>query len=191
MSIAMPVAFVAFCVWLTVRIFNRRERWAIRTAVGLVVLSAYPLSFGPACWLSSWTEWGDDVVSIVYQPIVSWIPVSPKFLSFASTTLLTSRKSRSSIGGRTIEVVGAIAEMRAPNVAISSFAKILSADGWNWVYVMEKRRSADGVDLLEGRWEWRFDFTLPTPIPVTSPVIVPDMPVNPFLPDPDTPSESN
>ena len=54
MALAMlifGVAFAAFCVWLTVRIVNQRERWAKRTlsvAVGLPLL--YVASFGPACW---------------------------------------------------------------------------------------------------------------------------------------------
>jgi hypothetical protein len=50
MSIILPtlaVGFAAFCVWLTVRIVNRRERWAKLTGVALVVLVAYPLSIGP------------------------------------------------------------------------------------------------------------------------------------------------
>jgi hypothetical protein len=55
MAIALSllgVAFAAFCVWLTVRIFNRRERWAKWTMVGLVVVFiAYPLGFGLATWL--------------------------------------------------------------------------------------------------------------------------------------------
>ena len=43
------VVFAAFCVWLTVRIVNRRERWARWTAAGLVALSAtYLLSYGIA-----------------------------------------------------------------------------------------------------------------------------------------------
>ena len=52
MAILLPVlgvVFTAFCVWLGVRIVIRRERWAKRMALGLVVLLAYPLSFGPAC----------------------------------------------------------------------------------------------------------------------------------------------
>ena len=53
MAIALAVsgiAFAAFCVWLTVRIVNRRERWAKWMAAGVVVLG-YPLSFGPVAWL--------------------------------------------------------------------------------------------------------------------------------------------
>ena len=48
---ALAVAFAAFCVWLTARIVNRRERWAkltLATTIGLLVL--YVASFGPACW---------------------------------------------------------------------------------------------------------------------------------------------
>ncbi len=64
------VAFVAFCVWLTVRIVNRRERLAKWTAglVGLPVL--YVLSFGPACWLTSRTGYGASVIAGIYKPIV-------------------------------------------------------------------------------------------------------------------------
>jgi hypothetical protein len=49
---ALAVAFAAFCVWLAVRIFNRRERWAKRTTVAVVAALPilYLASFGPACW---------------------------------------------------------------------------------------------------------------------------------------------
>jgi hypothetical protein len=48
------IAYAAFCIWLTVRIVNRRERWAKRLAVGLaLLLIAYPVSFGPACWITA------------------------------------------------------------------------------------------------------------------------------------------
>jgi len=49
---ALGGVFAAFCVWLTVRIVNRREKWAKWTAVGLLGLPLlYVLSFGPACWI--------------------------------------------------------------------------------------------------------------------------------------------
>lgn len=58
MDVAVPIigiAFAAFCIWLLVRIVNRRERWAKWTAVGLVIglPVLYVLSFGPACWATS------------------------------------------------------------------------------------------------------------------------------------------
>jgi hypothetical protein len=67
---ALAVAFAAFCVWLTVRIINRRERWAKGTAVvvGLPVL--YVMSFGPACWLTSRMNSGAAMIPVAYAPIV-------------------------------------------------------------------------------------------------------------------------
>jgi hypothetical protein len=45
---ASGVAFAAFCVWLGVRIANRRERWAKLTAVGLAgLVGLYVFSSGP------------------------------------------------------------------------------------------------------------------------------------------------
>jgi hypothetical protein len=52
--LAFGTAFAALCVWLTVRIVNRRElwvKWALAGVVGVPML--YVLSFGPACWLQS------------------------------------------------------------------------------------------------------------------------------------------
>ena len=47
---AMAVAFPAFCVWLPVRIVNRRERWA-KWTLAIVLALAYPASLGPWCYL--------------------------------------------------------------------------------------------------------------------------------------------
>jgi hypothetical protein len=66
------VVFAALCIWLSVRIFNRRERWAKRTlaaVVGLPVL--YVASFGPACWFTSRTHIGIFTLPTVYRPILS------------------------------------------------------------------------------------------------------------------------
>ena len=68
---ALAVAFAGFCVWLTVRIVNRRERWAKWRLVAVVGLPAlYVASFGPACWVSSHTNSTARVVSIVYEPLM-------------------------------------------------------------------------------------------------------------------------
>ena len=66
------VAFAALCVWLTVRIVNRRERWAKWTLAGVLGLPAlYVASFGPACWFSSRTRIGNFNLPTVYRPILS------------------------------------------------------------------------------------------------------------------------
>jgi hypothetical protein len=64
MTIILPtlaIAFAAFCVWLTVRIINRRERWAKWTLAVIVALPVlYVESFGPACWwMSDWIPFGN------------------------------------------------------------------------------------------------------------------------------------
>ncbi len=48
--------------------------WA--TVVVLVGLSGYPLSMGPACWISSRMDTGAGIVTIAYQPI-NWIRDCP------------------------------------------------------------------------------------------------------------------
>lgn len=71
--LALAVAFAAFCVWLTVRIINRRERWAKWTAVGLAVVLAYPLGIGPAFMLvgQKWCPiWLRDAILDFYLPLL-------------------------------------------------------------------------------------------------------------------------
>lgn len=74
MTVALPtlaVAFAAFCVWLMVRIVNRRERlakWMLAAVVGLPVF--YVASFGPACWITCRNgPTNGSLVRIIYCPI--------------------------------------------------------------------------------------------------------------------------
>jgi hypothetical protein len=77
----MAVVFGAFCVWLAVRIFNRRERWVKWTMVGLIVVSiTYPLSFGLVTWLvAEMFDWDPnprranarwDAYALIYRPLL-------------------------------------------------------------------------------------------------------------------------
>lgn len=53
--LAAGSAIAAFCVWLAVRIVNRRERWAKRTLAAVIALPAlYVASIGPAQWFSEY-----------------------------------------------------------------------------------------------------------------------------------------
>lgn len=72
MLVIVGTIFSAFCLWLVVRIFNRRERWAKRLGLATLIvgLLGYPLSFGPACWISSHTDHGIDFVNSTFQPML-------------------------------------------------------------------------------------------------------------------------
>jgi hypothetical protein len=89
MAIALSIfgtASAAFCVWLTVRIINRRERWAkwtLAVVVGLPVL--YVASLGPACWLTSRIDSGAGTISKVYRPL-RWTFDSGPFPSLGMAT---------------------------------------------------------------------------------------------------------
>ena len=59
---ALGMAFAAFCVWLTVRIISRRERWAKRTlAVAIGLPALYVLSVGPMTRL------------VIHYPVPAWV----------------------------------------------------------------------------------------------------------------------
>jgi hypothetical protein len=74
MMVALPalsIAFAAFCVWLGVRVYNRRERWAKWTLAGAVALPVlYVLSIGPAILLVYRSRpTGPQIANALYRPI--------------------------------------------------------------------------------------------------------------------------
>src|SRR5262245_55425344 len=72
----LAVAFAAFCVWLTVRIVNRKERWAKWTLAGVIVLSVlYVLGYGLVCRLEDTNrlpDWSGRPLAILYSPM-NWL----------------------------------------------------------------------------------------------------------------------
>jgi hypothetical protein len=74
MSIILPAlvaAFGALCVWLTVRVVNRRERWAKWTLAIIVGVPAmYVAGFGPASWACDKLPLPiDEEVCALYRPL--------------------------------------------------------------------------------------------------------------------------
>jgi hypothetical protein len=88
----LAFAFAAFCVWLTVRLINRRERWAKWTLAGvLIVAIGYPLSIGPACWLmwrADAPDWIGDAFEFVYAPIGWACEYGPDWIDDATTSYM-------------------------------------------------------------------------------------------------------
>jgi len=78
------IAFAAFCVWLTVRIVNRRERWAKWTLTAVVCVPAlYVLSFGPACWLCYSGYISSKAIVNAYDPVFTLYRTGPKTIRTA------------------------------------------------------------------------------------------------------------
>ena len=71
------VACGAFCVWLGVRIINRRERWAKWSLVGMSAIPAlYVLSYAPAVFVVTiigQPDWATEQFYGFYSPIIAVI----------------------------------------------------------------------------------------------------------------------
>ena len=70
--LVLAASFTAFCVWLTVRTVNRRERWARWTLVALIgppVL--FVVSLGPTCWMIGRGIISSRFASTLYYPFLS------------------------------------------------------------------------------------------------------------------------
>jgi hypothetical protein len=141
MSIVLPtlaVAFAAFCVWLGVRVYNRRERWAkwtLAAAIGIPAL--YVASFGPACWVSSRmnTETEAPVISSFYRP-VTWTFSEPRF---------TARPPPGKL-----------------EMALRYYAGLFAKPGWRWFAVARYDLGTDGPGFSP--WEW---MKPPGPLPAS------------------------
>jgi hypothetical protein len=90
MTILLPtlaIAFAASCVWLTVRVVNRRERWAKWTLAAVAAVSVlYVGSFGPvryAYWKLRGPRWMQDMAVVLFEPHYLIHQHGPRWLSNA------------------------------------------------------------------------------------------------------------
>jgi hypothetical protein len=51
---------------------QRKPGVAFWSTVVLVAVLAYPVSFGPACWIVSWAGSGSRILATAYRPII-WV----------------------------------------------------------------------------------------------------------------------
>ena len=79
---ALAVAFAALCIWLAVRIINRRERWAKWMAGALVAVPPiYVLGIGPAGWLRSYDVISENVELTIFYPVYLLMERGPEWLA--------------------------------------------------------------------------------------------------------------
>jgi hypothetical protein len=84
MLIVIPVlgaALATFCIWLTVRVINRKERsamWAIILLAGVPL--TYALSLPAAAWLVTKRAIPRRSAAIFYDPILRQVRKSPEWI---------------------------------------------------------------------------------------------------------------
>jgi hypothetical protein len=106
--------------------------WA--TVVVVVGLVAYPLSFGPACWITSRLGHGAGILPVIYRPIVR----------------MMDRRDPDWVGGK--PRIGDTFYLSASDGVISWYAGLSAAEGWQWHCV--QHYGVVDVDRSD-QWEWR------------------------------------
>jgi hypothetical protein len=111
----------------------------------VVVLVGYPLSFGPACWVSSRTEIGIESLPVIYRPILTLMKIDD------SPADLRLRLTLAPLGGK-----GPTTLYFYPSGIASRYADWFAAENWQWRFLqaVEDQPTAI-VRVSEGRWEWR------------------------------------
>jgi hypothetical protein len=121
------LAFSAFCLWLAVRVVNRRERWAKWTLAAIVALPVlYIASFGPACWITSRMKVGQDSVTIIYRPITRMFMRVPTWNGLRRESAILSD-------------------------ALKWFSDLGAADNWGWTAIVPDNGDRTPHGII---WTW-------------------------------------
>jgi hypothetical protein len=117
--------------------------WA---TVALVVPLLYVASFGPACWLTSHLERGENLLPIIYRPLVATIMIDKKKerRQCAAYSWMEGRPEK-------VPVV--------PDGRLAWFASLDAPAGWHWrycaIYTLRRVPAGDGrIRLRDEGWQW-------------------------------------
>jgi hypothetical protein len=78
---AVGAAYAAFCIWLTVRVVNRREKHLKRMAAIAIAPWTYALSFGPMASLGRngfIPDWMGLLLGFIYAPLIWFLNEAPE-----------------------------------------------------------------------------------------------------------------
>lgn len=59
---------------------DRKPGWTFWLTVVVLLPLFYVVSFGPACWISSRTNYGSDAIPVIYAPMVKCLSSNRKWL---------------------------------------------------------------------------------------------------------------
>src|SRR5262249_17503759 len=100
---------------------------------------AYPISFGPACWLASRTGIGAGTLPLIYRPIIGRMNPGGSYESNCSYDTVPPKW--------TLHYY--------PSGIISRYAALFAATGWRWRQSVDSKDQFDLDDRIrDGQWEW-------------------------------------
>jgi hypothetical protein len=116
-------------------------RWRIKAAL-LALLAAYPLSFGPACWIASRADLRSRLLPLVYRPIL-------KLMSWQEVRELGSRPPE----GDNWEKGANTAALR--HSLFSWYAELGAKEGAHWFYTVRyEKRPGEPAQITGEEWRW-------------------------------------
>ena len=116
--------------WITVALF--------------AVLVAYPLSFGPACWITSRTGFGSRFLPNAYRPILWLMSIDERRESLSKPAGYGHTRSGPLDGG-----------------IFGWYAQIGAAETAYWEYSIEmKDHPGKGTEIVQEEWNWLDDASL-------------------------------
>jgi len=116
--------------------------WA---TVGLVVVFVgYPLSFGPACWISSRTNIGINTLPSIYYPLISLATIDSSQLTEWHRTIVDRH------------IPSATIRIRSTSTVINWYSRLGSARDFEWKYEFEFSQTPEGrLTIVEDGWKWK------------------------------------
>ena len=116
--------------------------WA--TVVVVVVLVAYPLSFGPACWVTSRTTYGAKLIPLLYYPIVTQMSVDVDDLAYWHIRVVDLGMAR-------------ITPTIKPRKSIIDWYSRLAAaegSGWQCEFTFVTKAPGSRAEVVARQWKW-------------------------------------
>ena len=123
------------------------------TIILLVVLVLYPLSFGPACWITSRTGIGVNALPAIYRPIIA--SMNPAGL----TRVMPAGSYENTCSYATVPPTQTLHFY--PLGIVSRYATLLSVEGWRWRQSFDYSMDSDDQMDIHGAGQWVWSMSGP------------------------------
>jgi hypothetical protein len=118
---------------------RKKPGMAFWATVAVVAVLAYPLSFGPVCWITSRTGVSSIAIPTIYRPMIA---------AMAGPEYPEARRMMAGLHGGRVYAY-------PPEGMLEAYSRLFSADGWRWrTWADFDWRHGRMEQLTEDVWEW-------------------------------------